>query len=92
MRKLSLLVAVLAVAVSLVIWAQKPAMDPAQDPAMDLAQDPAMNLAQDPAVSLVPEPAANRVFRVDSEGSRLRVLATPDGRNRAESDRVKFRA
>lgn len=79
MRKLSLLVAVLAVAVSLVIWAQKPAMDPAQDPAMDLAQDPAMNLAQDPAVSLVPEPAANRVFRVDSEGSRLRVLATPDG-------------
>jgi len=73
MRKLSVLLVVLAIAALLVFWAQKPAQDPGQEPPIEqpmvLPQEPAANLA----------PATNKVFRVDSDTSRLRVLATPDG-------------
>lgn len=79
MRKMSLLLVVLAIAVLLVLWTQKPAMDLAQEPAMDRAMDLAQEPAQEPAISLAPEPAMNMVFHVDSDASRLRVLATPDG-------------
>ena len=79
MRKMTLLLVVLAIAASLVIWAQKPAMDLAQEPAADTTMDRAPGLAQEAAPSPAPEPATSKVFQVDSDASLLRVLATPDG-------------